>query len=249
MKNYKNSDEFTRLLGARLADDMIDESLDLYKAGKLNADQFLKASGLRYIEPGVQRKVLGEIQAGNIESAKGFYQQEIIREGFFDYHKAEHPLSFKNNVIGRLFGRFGTYPVNFLENVKRGWRNAPSFGEKLAYGATFVGIHGALYGAYKEVFGVDAKNFLFWQSSSFSGGPYYNILNDSLKAIGGGPDAAQARGRALRNAKWFMVPGGTQIKSLNKAFKRYDEGDMHGFWLNLFSMPEDEEFDGPFWTR
>lgn len=222
-------------------------------------DEFLEASGTNIFSKPVQKRALEHIQKGQWEAAGDFLSKQLSDETMFMYRAAGRPDMFKG-VAGKVFGMFGTYPVHYLENIRRGLSHG-SFASKALYAGTFLANTTMLYEGFKNL-GVNAQNFLFWSPALFSGGPMYHMFNQALLATKDHYEGRQARaklfglttkdGKVQFNPaqselfKW-AIPGSFMGQSIIKGIQALNEGDPYRAFLNFTSSPIDIEYfqDGP----
>jgi hypothetical protein len=173
----------------------------------------------------------------------------IVDETMFPYRSGTGPYAFRG-ALGKMFGMFGHWPVNYLENLRRGLQGT-SAGTKAAFAVTWVGNSLALYGAFRAI-GVNAPNYLPWYPLQFSGGPYWHLSHQLLQSLGPGYKGRQARGElfGLSTAngrlnfdpskgelyKWF-IPGGFMMKSFSRAVDHANDGNMWGAFLSATGAP------------
>ncbi len=149
------------------------------------------------------------------------------------------PTAFRG-VLGKLFGMMGHYPVYYIENIKRGLKYG-STASKIAYAGRFLANSTALYYAFKEGLGINAANFVWWVPGDFTGGPYYNLMNQTLAAM----DFRSYKGRQARaellseGPKWLT---GFQWNSMVKAYRSFQEGNSLEGLYNLMSFPINPEW-------
>ena len=130
-------------------------------------------------------------------------------------------------------------------------------GERFLAGSIMVGNSVALYGAFRSI-GVKADNFKPWEPAIFTGGPMWEIMQETLEAFGGGPEGKQSRaallGLSRKNGKLsfdplnstlfkWTVPGAFEIRKMRDAVKLTNEGDSWGAFLTSMGAPYSSDWE------
>jgi hypothetical protein len=214
-------------------------------------DEFIQASGMDMFSRPVQKRAIGLVSEGKWDAAGDFLAKQLSDETMFMYRAAGRPDAFKGH-IGKIFGMFGTYPVHYLENIRRGFSHG-SFANKALYASTFLFNTTLLWQSFKNL-GVNAQNFLFFQPAFFTGGPLYHMFNQALLSTKPHYEGRQARaklfGLSQKNGKLhfnplnselfkWAVPGSFLGESIIKGIEAYNNGDMYKAFLNFTSAPVD----------
>ena len=250
LKWYKNSDEWTRAVAYTASQLRFKDAVSRFSKGYIKEKNFMELSGLGMMPTDLKNEALSFIRAGKWNNAEDTFARMMTTDTMFSYRAGMAPTSFRG-AVGKLFGMMGHYPVYYLENVKRALKYS-TFPQKVAYGARFVGNSMALYTAFHDVLGINATNFLPWTPALFSGGPYYQLMNEALMASGKGYQAREARAKLFGiksqgghlafnpvNADitaWGM-PMGFLVKNVAKGIKHLEEGDDYLAFLAFTTAP------------
>ena len=250
---YKNSDDFTRVVAYHAARDRFMDAAERLQrmgpqgtekgwGGKFMTDKdFVRMSGLETMPKDLQAQTADLIRRGKWSAAADAFATNMVTETIFPYRSGMGPIAFKGTV-GKLFGMFGTYPVYYIENIKRALKYG-STASKLGYAARFMGNTTALYYLFKEGLGVNANNFIWWVPGDFTGGPYYGMMNQVLEAM----DFRSYGGRQARAELKSEIPKwitGFQWNSMMRAYDSFKNGNMYEGLLNLTSAPVNPEWFG-----
>jgi hypothetical protein len=201
-----------------------------------NQARFIKRSGIQ---------VLGRAQ---INTARHFLEQPDIRKGIngfvdfaakavveksqFLYNKFEHPSLFRSG-IGKLFGTFASYPLNMLSMLKDVWSNdAMSVAQKAKFLASLGIVSSSMAIGFRAA-GIRGDDLYPWNSVMFQGGPYYQMMNDLLGALGG----EQSRWQSFTRALVSLVPYSRAGDGVMKAVDAIQRGQMYEALLHLASAP------------
>jgi hypothetical protein len=241
MRAYKNSDMWDRAIADQLADGLMSDASTRLLRGSIDESAFVKMAKLDRIDPLERKDILETLLQGGYEQAKDKFAEIMTRDAFFPYKAGTNPLMF-HGTYGRLFGGFGHYPVYFTANIARGLSYGDT-GQKIAFAARTVGNSLAIYNIFDKVLGIDAKAFLFTSPMSFSGGPYYDLMNTALKATDlnyyeGDIARAQLPGKVAR----LFTPGSSAALNFYEALQHLDNGNPHGFIVKAMSAPLSENF-------
>lgn len=172
--------------------------------------------------------------AASPDEAANFFGKHLADKTHFLYGNANHPPGW-GGISGRLFGQYGTFPVQYLNYVlENGTKNVWS-----KDWMEFVTTHGALNMgvvlAGAELFDADLQNWATYGSLTYTGGPYAEAAISLVQAMGGS-DAE--RSLALRNLSMMLptldspqsvfVPGSYFIGDLVDAYQEDSAAQMAG---------------------
>jgi len=260
---YKSSDDFTRAVAYTAATDRFTDAVRRLKANPdMTFKQFADLAGVNRMAPDVKSAILRDVQeayaakaAGELKNmnfkysvAADRYATQITRETMFEYTAGNGSMAFKG-TMGKLFGMFGTYPLYYVDNIRRTIQYA-SATEKAAFAARWLGNCTALYAGFASV-GIRMEAFKPWSPMSFSGGPYYELFNETLKAAAGdqqafnnliGIRAGKIKPLKGEIAQWAL-PFGFAVKDLADGVELAKEGDYYRAFLSAtgFSLFDDED--------
>jgi hypothetical protein len=234
LKRYKNSDDFTRVVAYLTAKGQWDDAVEALQRKVIGAEQFVERSGVNLLEPEVRQSILSLVEEGKWSAAMDLYGSQVVDETMFPYRRELKPHIQGATIVGRVFGRYGTYAMYYISNLAKGFKYG-SKGQKAAFAARWLANSLAIYGAFQAV-GINADEFLPWTPMFFSGGPEFNLAVDVLRAASGGHKVRQTL-RELKQAYGMFLPGFYQGRSLVKFFKYAEEGDYWKAMMALTSAP------------
>jgi hypothetical protein len=162
--------------------------------------KMMEEGGVRTFDPVDQRIFAERFSSGNFEGAKDYLGEILARETIFRYGHANHPAGW-GSVQGRLFGQFGTWPVQYKDFLLQGMSRGTTKDK-----ARFITNHsianlGVL--AAGATAGYDLMSWVSFPSLTYTGGPYANTAIDMLKLVGGND---RERAMAYRSLKYQFVP-------------------------------------------
>ena len=110
------------------------------------------------------------LNKGNLKGAKALFASDMVDKGAFRYQSGETIPFFSNHgVVGKLFGKFGTYSVQYLAQINSVLSKA-SVEDKIVFGTRLVGNTVAINEALKTV-GINGSSLLWYSPMGFAGGP------------------------------------------------------------------------------
>lgn len=242
MRLFTSSDEFTRAVAYHTAKVQFDDALDQWNRGRLKTLKgFSDTAGINLIDEDVSIRVMDAFQkytnTGDhswLETARDLFGKRVSDETMFMYRREMQPSLYSGSLIGKMFGQYGTYAPQYIENVARGLRRGNP-AQRLAFLTRWVGAGSALYYAF-EAFDIRGKDYLPWGPMGFSGGAVFDALMQLRSLPAGGYEGRQALGELKYMVKGF-VPGSYQVKMVSDAIKFFQEGDSYKAMLSLTGAP------------
>jgi len=250
MKWYKNSDEFTRAVAYRATMLRYTDAVDRYRKGILKTrDELFDMAGLWNLPTDMKNRALSYMTNNEWSVAGNMYATEIVNQTMFPYRAGMSPTAFRG-VVGNLFGQFGTYPVHYLENIKRTLKHA-STGQKIAFATTWIGNMTFIAETFRQV-GINPSSFIFWRPATFAGGPWFHMGYQMTQLMAPNYRGRQARAELLGLRKTqdgyhldllksqlalWLVPFSFYAKSFGSAIQNFNKGDSWAAFLDLSSAP------------
>ena len=244
LKWYKDADSLTRAVAYVTSRDALGDAVR--KFPDLDAN-FIKESRLSVLPKDLRDQAMAFMKKGDTAVVEDMLGNYVVERTMFPYRSGMSNIMYRG-TIGKLFGRMGHYPLYYVDNVRRSLMELP-MEEKLAYGATWVANSALLYEGYKKLFGVEANQFLFYSPMMFTGGPYYEVMENFRELLDAGPLAKQKAERLFgvnsdgsidpmdSQLGKLMVPGGTHIAKIRGGVEQLEKGNTWGAMLNFMSMP------------
>jgi hypothetical protein len=247
-KMFKGSDDYTRLVAYNTGSVLMDRAYDAIRKGDIDLNTvngkraFLELSGLGKTDKFLADELFARVKRGFADgedanvlaSAKLTWGQKLIDDTMFIYNQSQVPMAF-DGVVGKAFGRYGTYSVGYRANLWRGLKYGTT-SDKIGFITRFIGNQAALWGAFSAL-GIRATNFFPGQPAVFTGGPMFDLGLTIIQSADTSSYAGrQARGE-LGNALQQLVPGTLQYHYLKKAIGYVDQGDWWRAFLSITSTP------------
>ena len=253
LKWYKNSDDYTRAVAYHGTELKFNEAYRQLQDGVINRETFVNtSSGIHAAREGRQAHILRLLDEGQVDSARHLLATDLTEQTMFGYRATMRPELFRKGVMGKMFGMFGTYPVQFVENVRHAMGSNMTAGQKAAWATRFVANGTALAVGFNEIMGINARNFYPWVPMQFAGGPYYNMLTSIPSAMAPGYTGRQARAELLgiksRDGKvhWdplssdvsrWMMPFGFLMRNMHGATQALNRGQGYEAFLTATGAP------------
>lgn len=228
--------------GTRKAEDAISDYLE-----HQNQRLLLRDSGLWFLPKGAQTKYVREIDAlaqqghaftpsvsgpptgpyANISMRIG---AELTKATQWNFQTGAQAGIYKYG-IGRLFGQYGTFPLNYIEYARRmmvngGWSQglgAPGVQAMMR----LVLAHGAVLSAGAAA-GIDTSQWVFTNPMAYGGGPLLKTVTDI-------PEAMDMQGRKGADARrelyhefgpWSWIAGGDEFREMHDAITSHDPNSL-----------------------
>jgi hypothetical protein len=166
--------------------------------------------------------------------AKDYYGDALNRMVFFDYSKVNRAW-FQRGVIGKIFGKFGTYPSGTIALYQRILSNG-TMGERIGRFGRIMLNATVMYEGMKML-GVDYRGFKYTDPFSFQGGPLWHLMADGSQFIGDSSQAKQARASFVRNLPRLMSPEINTMYQIERAMKYLEDGDIYSAAIALSGAP------------
>jgi len=228
---YRNGDDFGRVIAFEAGRFRVNKHIKKYVTSRRTVDDMeqLKISAkVKTFDETVERQFEEFISAGSTgyDDAANLIGKELADKVHFLYGDANHPSGW-GSVPGRLFGQFGTFPIQYANHVVESLGRG-TLGDRVMFGAGHSAINLGIVAAGAELFDADLTSWAFAPSLQYTGGPYAE-LGLSLVAAYGGSDAEKSLAR--RNIKMMLpwwdrpsifVPGSYFLNDVIQSFKEDD---------------------------
>lgn len=178
--------------------------------------KFVKESGLWFLDKGLSQKFAAEYAAKGVDEDLAYrIAKELVDVSQWNYRRGAHPGIYKY-AVGRLFGQYGTWPLNYIEFARRITRQAPGYERSKAL-TRLVLAHGAVL-SVGEAFGVDTGTWVFTQPAAYGGGPLFGAVVNVPQSLDFETYKGSEARRDLVRPFWPMsIPGGLAAERIYKA--------------------------------
>jgi hypothetical protein len=142
--------------------------------------------------------------------------------------------------MGRIFGQYGTWPMNYIELTRKLASRAFDTPTK---GVPTLGMWMAMnYGAFAaaQEMGIDAGKWLFFSPTGYAGSPNLELLQNVMKAPEESPAGLEAR-RKLHETPLEVVPAGVELQSILRAIE--DDDVSLPRLLGFKPLPDEQDND------
>jgi len=226
---YRSGDDWGRAIAFHAGRKRVKDALGIYvrDPSKAGLEKFKRAAKVKTFDEIVETEFEQLVHNGDFEEASNLVGRKLADKAHLLYGHANHPAGW-GGVAGKLFGQFGTFPVQYfnyvLENVTRGTPTDI---------AEFVAMHSALNAgvivAGAELFDADLTSWATIPSLRYSGGPYADaFLNIAM--MYGGSEAERNLARSglammfptLEHPQSIFIPGSYLVGDLVDAFGEDD---------------------------
>ncbi len=206
--------------------------------------KFMKESSGWALDSMMQKSFVAELQKGlQPEQWADFsyrMAKELVDVSQWNYQRGAAPGLYKY-TLGRLFGQYGTWPMNYWNFAKRLLTQGDPSDRVLA-GTRLLLAHGAVLSTMQNA-GIDAGQWVFTAPAAYSGGP----LTSALLALPTSLDFESTRGSEARKelARYptLNIPGGMQMQRLYEAIVK-DDPNMFAIVMGFKPMKEGDRDEG-----
>jgi hypothetical protein len=226
---YRKPDDVGRMVAFEGMRHKFNGELGAFVKGQIDLDTFVQRAKINTFDEVIETQARHMIQAGEYEGAANFLGKTLADKTHLLYANANHPPGW-GGVAGRLFGQFGTFPVQYANYlIENGTRNIGSKAWN-----QFVVTHSALnmgvVVAGAELFDSDLTNWAAWGSLSYTGGPYADAVLNFVQLMSGS-DAEQALARrnfqlmlpSFNSPQSPLVPGSYMAGDIVDAFQNRND--------------------------
>ena len=237
MEGYKFADWINRAIVYLGMESRVDDAIARYSSGALSGKRFVREAGAKLFgkaEYNEARRLLvtaADRKAGYTAFKDRLANLATARTQYL-YHKFDTPELFRNGV-GRLFGQYTTWPLNFLNFVRSAtFSDSMNVVDRVKI-LTSLGLITTAIAKGAHDAGINPRSFIPWEMGMVGPGPYYKMLNDGILAINGDQ---RAYANLVDNLTAFLpfVYAGEGIWRAVDAFK---DGDLMEGFLLLSSTP------------
>jgi hypothetical protein len=205
--------------------------------------RFTKDSGAWVLDSNLKDSFIKELQATTPDKWRDLsfrLGKELTDVSQWNYHRGASPGLYKY-ALGRLFGQYGTWPLNYVNYTKRLLTQGDA-ADRVATGARLASMHAAVLSTL-ESFGVDGGQWVFTQPMAYGGGPSFQTFSNLLQSIDVETFRGEEARRDLLRQPTTMIPGGLAARQLYNAVMN-DDPDMWKIVMGFTPMTAKEEEQG-----
>ena len=236
MEAYKFADWVNRAIVYLGMEDRVTEAFKHYKMTGDKA-KFFREAGANLFGKNEKNEVIRMLnKSRTLDEAIPLVRDRLsdlaVRRTQYLYERFNQPELFRDG-IGRLFGQYTTWPVNFASFVTD---SISSDSMNVIDKAMFVGSLGAITGGIAKGMyeaGLNPRSFLPWNMGMMDAGPYHQLLTDTLRAANGD----QGAWNNVVNNVTMLAPFMNQAESSWKAVEALSEGELEEAFLLFASAP------------
>lgn len=203
-----------------------------------------KKIGLYYLEDGLQKRYLQEISQATPDKWDDLamrISKDMVDFSQWNYRRGASPGVYKY-ALGRLFGQYGTWPLNYIEFLRHVLSRGDAVDKTKAISQLALSQYAILYAGQSA--GIDTGTWVGAEPMAYSGGPLMQGLQAFPSALSTEtPQGMEAR-RTLRRLVFpGPIPGGVEASSLLKALQA-DDKDAWKYFLGFQPLRAGEEARG-----
>lgn len=230
---YQSADDFGRAIAYHAHKRRVQKHLGDFATGKTSWDDFIVRTKIDMFDPLDVKIVEKMFRAGEYQQAHDHLGRVLARETMTRYGYADHPAGW-NSVLGRLFGQFGTWPVQYKDYVLQGLTRGSTKNR-----AEFAAIHGAITGGTVLGGASIGLNLQNWTGMMFyTGGPWADLTIDGVRSITGSQQERALARRSLYgnvpvlgwmetgSPRSMFIPGSFLLGDLNDMRTALQDGNV-----------------------
>lgn len=231
---YQSADDWGRAIAFHSQRIRMQRHLDDYVKGRMSLRDYKDVAKINTFDPLDVQIAERALRNKNYDEAINHLGQVLSRETMTRYGYADHPAGW-NSVTGRLFGQFGTWPVQYKDYLIQGITRG-STKDRIEFALT----HGAISGGTISAGAAVGLNLQNWTgiSAPYMGGPYADIMIDVVKSVhGSDAEKSLARSNLYGNIPilgWLetgkprsvLLPGSFLLGDLHSAREAFRRDDM-----------------------
>jgi hypothetical protein len=166
-----------------------------------------------------QREAL-QIQIRNARASVGVPPEQIAKKlaletvdhTLWAYRRGTQPM-FLRTGIGRVFGQYGLWPLNYLEFIKRVATRYPDNKKMAMRAAALWATTNYAASSSLSAMGADVGKWFFFSPAGYGGSPHFQLAQDIMKAPEESTDGLEARKRILKYPLNF-IPASLEIQAV-----------------------------------
>jgi len=226
---YRSADDWGRAVAFHSGRKRVKDALGAYVKDQSEAglEKFKIASKVKTFDETIEAEFERLVRSDDFEGAANLIGKQLADKTHLLYGHANHPAGW-GGVGGRLFGQFGTFPVQYanyvVENLSRG-----TLKDRAEFAAMHSAINMGVIVAGAEFFDVDLTSWATLPSLKYTGGPYADAFLNLAMAYGGS-DAEKNLARSnlammfptLEHPQSIFVPGSYFVGDLVDAMQETD---------------------------
>lgn len=241
------ADNGNRLIGFWGFQQKVSDALENFRT-KRDPELFAKEADLWFLNPGAKAKYLKELQTLP-ESGLGDFSKraakDLVEATQWSYRPGARPGVY-NYQLGRLLGQYGTWPLNYIEYMRKYASNVNK-SEALPAFIRFAAAHGAVLSAGRAV-GVDTGQWTFTQPMAYGGGPIFTTIANIPQSFDFQTTYGEEARRQIKRLVWpGIIPGGAEAESIWKSVNEDSQADA--FWRIVGLTPLEEKNEQRGWYK
>lgn len=196
------------------------EMVSKYRSGAIDAHELLtKTSFWFYDKPEINR-LLKMATDANVPAEEVAHRSalQLVDLTLWPYRRGAQPTLLRTGV-GRIFGQFGMWPMNYLDFLRRlGSKVGEFHGPALRTIATWAASNYAAASLMENIFHADVGKWFFLSPAGFGGSPHMELVQNLMRAPEETQQGRDARRKVLEYPIEFF-PTSNEIKSILKAYE------------------------------
>lgn len=242
---YRSGDDWGRAVAFYAGRYRVGKALEKYMASardRAALEAFKTEAKVKTFHELVEQRFEQLVLGSHWEQAKDLIGKELADKVHFLYGNANHPVGW-GGPVGKLFGQFGTFPVQYLQMMLEGVSRG-TMKDRIEFLGTQTLINAGLVYGGAEVFDADLQSWGTFGGLTYAGGPYAEIATNLFAAWSGNDAQRSLALRSLRmtfpsldNPASPFLPGSYFASDIRRAFQQ--DSEYHGFLRAIGIRPLD----------
>lgn len=242
---YRGADQVNRVISYGTGKWAIETHGAQWAQGKITRQEFLQLTGLaRQYEP-VRNFIMEFLEnrpTPDIARAAIEYGKHVAGETQFPYRRGNEP-SLGRGFWGKMFGRYGIWPVNIIELI---WRNSfartgANTSDRAIWLARMAAYWTGIEFMLEDVIGAESTRWA-WINPFFSGGPTFQALTSAYSMLGSTDFERRIAWERLKRNAYSHIPFYMAGRDVQEMFDEENPEDIIKQFFNMTPQdPEDNE--------
>lgn len=195
LKLYDGADTFARAVSFHVAKGRSDRAIESFAKALVDGGDpvvaqraLIKNSGAMALDKPIVDEYLRRV-ANSPQEASNFVGKQLTDVTQYLYGRGNQPR-WMRSVPGRFFGQFGTWPLWYIDFVKRSvtnlWQNGYKT-EAIAFVGKMALVDAAIYEA-GDAIGLDFRKWMAGNALFYTGGPAIQLMEGTINLMRGGSE-------------------------------------------------------------
>lgn len=187
-----------------------------FREGKVSSAEFLENTSLWYLDKPIQARYMRMTldKSLDLHQVAKEIALDTVDHALWPYRRGTQPLALRTGV-GRIFGQYGVWPLNYLDFLKRMAANYKNHPTKAMQATALWAASNYAATRALEGLGADVGKWFWLSPAGYGGGPQFELAQALMIAPEETEEGRKARKTILEYPLNF-IPSSVQIKQMLK---------------------------------